>query len=241
MKLPLNRKSKGKWAQEHISGVLNLRSERTCIVTRKAQPPEGLIRFVASPGGGVVPDLKTRLPGRGAWVSAKAEIVRKAVDKGLFARAMKKPVTPDPELDKRVSDLLKAQMLGALGMAMKTGAVITGFAKVEAALKGQKAQVLIHASDGANEGWRKLESAIRANKHGSGAAYSPPVWVRGISAEDLGLALGRENVVHAALKHGRMAAAFLKAAEKWHRFTGAAWMDGTGKAPESKGAGQEQV
>ena len=218
-----------------------MHSERTCIVTRQSQPTEGLIRFVAAPDGSVVPDLKARLPGRGAWVSAEADAVRKAITRGLFPRAMKKPVRPDPELDKLVSDLLKTQMLGALGMAMKTGAVITGFAKVEAALKNDRVQILIHARDGAVEGWRKLESAIRARKNSGGAAYSPPVWVREISAEDLGLALGRENVVHAALKHGRMASAFLKAAQKWRRFNGAVSMDGTDKAPDATGAGQEQV
>ncbi len=207
-------------------------SERTCIVTRRTGPAEGLIRFVAAPDGSVVPDLKARLPGRGAWVSANAGAVRKAVAKGLFARAMKRQVRPDPELDKLVSDLLKTQMLGALGMAMRAGSVITGHAKVEAAIRSAKAQILIHASDGAKEGWRKLESAIRAMEHGGGTEYLPPIRVHGISAEDLGLALGRENVVHAALKHGRMAAAFLEAAQKWRRFEGAAGIDGTGEALE---------
>jgi len=220
---------------------LNLQSERTCIVTRRSQPTGGLIRFVAAPDGSVAPDLKACLPGRGAWVSADAASVRIAVAKGLFARAMKRPVKPDPNLDQLVSGLLKTQMLGALGMAKKTGAVITGYAKVEAAIRGAKAQILIHASDGSIEGWRKLESTIRAMQRQGDAAYSPPVLVSGINAEDLGLALGRENVVHAALKHGRMAAAFLAAATRWRLFEGATEIDGTGKALESSGAGQEQV
>ena len=41
---------------------------RMCIVSRRPLPAERLLRFVADPAGRVVPDLKRRLPGRGAHV-----------------------------------------------------------------------------------------------------------------------------------------------------------------------------
>ncbi len=197
-------------------------NERTCIVTRRTGPIEDMIRFVAAPDDSVAPDLKARLPGRGAWVSADADTVRKAVAKGAFARAMRRPVKPAADLDQLVAGLLKDQALGALGMAMRAGQVITGYAKVEAAVRGAKAQILIHASDGAKEGWRKLDKALRAMEHGRGEQVAPPFLMRWFSAADLGLALGRENVVHAAVKQGRLAVSFLQAATRWHRYVDAA-------------------
>jgi len=197
-------------------------NERTCIVTRRTGPVDGLIRFVAAPDGSVAPDLKSRLPGRGAWVSADAATVRRAVAKGFFARAMRCPVKPAADLDQLVAGLLKDQALGALGMAMRAGHVVTGYAKVEAAVRGAKAQILIHASDGAKEGWRKLDKALRAMERDGGAEDSAPFLMRWFSAADLGLALGRGNVVHAAVKHGRLAVSFLQTATRWHRYVDAA-------------------
>jgi len=52
--------------------------ERICIVTRAVAPVDALIRFVVAPDGAVVPDLRRRLPGRGIWVTAKADHVETA-------------------------------------------------------------------------------------------------------------------------------------------------------------------
>lgn len=190
-------------------------NERTCIVTKKAKPHDALIRFAASPDGKVTPDLKARLPGRGAWVSASAEAVRIAAGKGLFARAFRKPVKADPDLDRLVGSLLKKRAFEALGMAMKAGYVLTGFAKVMAAVKKDNIAVLIEAGDGAEDGKRKLMGA-------AGYMEKPAINIDWFSSSELGLALGRQNVVHAAIKHGRMAQAFLLAAQKWRAYEDAA-------------------
>src|ERR1700710_90886 len=61
--------------------------ERTCIVTREKRSKDGLIRFVVSPDRQVVPDIRAKLPGRGAWVLADAATVAMAVKRKAFSRA----------------------------------------------------------------------------------------------------------------------------------------------------------
>ena len=43
---------------------------RMCAVARQVRPIDELIRYVVSPSGEVIPDLKRKLPGRGLWISA---------------------------------------------------------------------------------------------------------------------------------------------------------------------------
>lgn len=208
---------------------------RTCIVTRRAGPAEAMIRFVCAPDGSIVPDLKARLPGRGAWVSANAGTVRAAMAKGHFARAMKQKVTVPPDLAERLGAMLKQQALDALGMAMGAGQVISGFAKAEAAIGAGKAGVVLHAADGAPDGLRKLKQAARraAAQVGDGLT-----WVTGFNSDELGLAIGRESVVHAVVKPGRMAEAFARKAMKWRHYEGAGGNDDEMTAPAG-GDGQE--
>jgi len=172
-------------------------SERTCIVTRRALPAEALIRFVVAPDGAVVPDLRHRLPGRGAWVSASAEAVRLAERKHLFARAFGGPVKVAPGLAERVDDLLAAAAVAALSLARKAGTLVGGFAKVEAALAGKSVVGLIHAREAADDGVARLAAAAR-RRYGE----RPPPVIRCFAAAQLDLAFGRTNVIHAALLAG---------------------------------------
>src|ERR1700722_14265914 len=71
--------------------------ERRCIVAGEIVPAHRLIRFVADPDGKIVPDVAARLPGRGAWVTASRAAITQAVEKKLFARALKAPVTAAAE------------------------------------------------------------------------------------------------------------------------------------------------
>ena len=197
-------------------------NERTCIVTRQAYPAESLIRFALAPDGAVVPDLKGRLPGRGAWVGDNAGHVRTAMKKGLFAKAFRRQVTVPADLDVQIGVQLRQRALGALGMAMRAGDVVTGFAKVEALLRSGGAQVLLHASDGAADGWRKLENAMAAGGHGPAnghpAAPGTVFLVRELSGNDLGMALGRGHVIHAAVRTGGLARAIEQTMTRWRRF-----------------------
>ncbi|MDP3545313.1 MAG: RNA-binding protein [Phreatobacter sp.] len=174
-------------------------SERTCIVNRRASSPDGLVRFVVGPDGVVVPDLKARLPGRGAWVTATRAAVAEAVRRKLFARAFRREVSAPADLPELVERLIEAQAIASLSLANKAGAVVAGFSKVEAALMGGTAAGLIHASDASDDGVRKLGQVLR-RIFGDDPDTMPRVTA--FTSLQLDLALGRMNVIHAALLAG---------------------------------------
>ncbi len=174
-------------------------SERTCIVNRRAGSPEDLLRFVVGPDGEVVPDVKARLPGRGAWVTATRAAVAEAVKRKLFARAFRREVTLAPNLPDLVEKLMEAQAIAALSLANKAGAIVTGFSKVEGALAEGKVVGLIHAADASDDGVRKIGQAARRADPDTGDALPR---ISAFTSLQLDLALGRMNVVHAALLAG---------------------------------------
>ena len=170
--------------------------ERRCIVTGEVVPEEKLVRFVAAPDGTVVPDIAAKLPGRGLWVSATREAVTRATEKNLFARAAKESVKADAGLAERTERQLVARMTADLGLARRSGALVLGFDNVLRALDSARPpNLLIEASDGAADGKRKLFGAAHARE------MSPDI-VECLTSAELGLALGRENVIHAAVQPG---------------------------------------
>ncbi|TDR87080.1 RNA-binding protein [Enterovirga rhinocerotis] len=173
--------------------------ERTCIVTRTTLPQSDLMRFVLGPEGEVVPDLRGRLPGRGAWVTPSAAILAEAVKRRLFSRAFKREAKASPDLVAVVDDALVRDLTGALGLANKAGALTCGFGKVEAALRSGQAAVLIHAREAAEDGRRKLANALR---NAAPAPIFPVPTYDDLSGDDLDMALGRVHVIHAALLAG---------------------------------------
>lgn len=198
-------------------------SERTCIVTRRQAPPEAMIRFVRAPDGAVAPDIRSRLPGRGVWVTARADVVAEAARKQMFARGLKAGgskgmVAAPPSLALDVDRLLEADCLQMLAMANKAGLVTTGFGKVCAALEKNAVAVLIEASDGSDEGKRKLAQAARRAAGETGARAEAVVI---FSSMQLDLALGRTNVIHAALARGGPSTAFLERRRRLEVYRGA--------------------
>lgn len=174
---------------------------RTCLVTRVAQAPSSLIRFVLGPDGSVVPDLRARLPGRGAWLTPTRSVVNEAVKRRAFQRAFKtKDAAAAPDLADRVAEALRADLRQSLSLANKAGCVVAGFAKVESAI-GDKAGVsaVIQASDGSADGRRKIVAALH-RRHGSAISGIPVI--DDLSNEELDMALGRDHVIHAALVAG---------------------------------------
>jgi hypothetical protein len=159
-------------------------------------PVDALVRFVADPDGSVVPDLRHRLPGRGVWVTAEREAVEIAVKKRLLARAFDGEVKVDPDLPATVDRLLFAAAVAAVAMARKAGAVVAGFSKVEAALAGEPVVALIHAAEAADDGIAKLAAAARRR------GFAGLETIRCFDAEQLGLAFGGANVIHAAVLAG---------------------------------------
>jgi predicted RNA-binding protein YlxR (DUF448 family) len=192
-------------------------SERTCIVTRQAGEPEGLLRFVASPDMAVVPDLRRKLPGRGCWVTAERGHVDEAARKNLFARALKAKVTPPADLGQMVDRLLAQSVLGSLGLARKAGQVVLGAAKVDAAVRSGRALFVLHAVEASPDGVRKIDQARRATVHLGGPAT--PAY-KLFSESELGLALGGTNVIHAAVLAHDAGRAVLKRVVALDRYRG---------------------
>jgi hypothetical protein len=182
--------------------------------------PSDMIRFVAGPDGTMVPDLKRNLPGRGVWVTAKKSCVEQAVSKSAFARGLKSKAKADPELPDLVENLLSEAALGALGFARKAGQCITGAGKVDGLIRGGKAIAVLHATDGSEDGLRKVSQAVHAAQsgensgmEGSGRRARVKIW-RIFSSTQLNMALGATNVIHAALIDGGAARNFAIRAAK---------------------------
>jgi predicted RNA-binding protein YlxR (DUF448 family) len=191
------------------------RAERMCASTRQVRPVDELIRFVVAPDGAVVADLKRTLPGRGLWLSASREIIADAAKRGVFAKGFKRDVKADPALAEETERLLVKSLIDALAMAGKAGVVLSGFSKVEAALERGEAVALIHASDAAPDGVRKLNAVVR--RESVSHSGDLPVLTE-LASTQLDLALGRSNVIHAALLAGPAGNTFLKRYESLARF-----------------------
>jgi predicted RNA-binding protein YlxR (DUF448 family) len=162
-------------------------------------PSDQLIRFVLDPEGKVVPDLRHRLPGRGVWVTARGDVIAIAEKKRLFNRGFKEEVQVEPGLALRVQGLMEEGALSAISFALKAGEIVMGFAKVESALEKGGVIGIVQASEAAEDGRYKIEAAV---KRRFGRRDAIP-FVRIFKSEQLDLALGRSNVIHAALLEGR--------------------------------------
>jgi predicted RNA-binding protein YlxR (DUF448 family) len=191
-------------------------SARMCAVSRAVRPRSELLRFVASPQGTVVADLKAKLPGRGVWVGLDRDLVAQAVRRNVFQRGLKVPIAAAADLPDQVATQLKDSVSGRLGLARKAGAVVTGFAKVEAAIAKTPLAALLIASDAAEDSCRKIEQAL-FRRFGANSAL--PMF-RAFSATELSLATGQPHVIHAAVLQGPAGRSFVEAAIRFQRYQG---------------------
>ena len=187
--------------------------ERLCAVTRTVRPVSDLIRFVVGPDGEAVPDLKRKLPGRGVWVTGTQEVLGDAIKRRLFARGFKRDVRLPADLLARTERLLERSALDALAIAGKAGLVAAGFARVEAALARERVVALLHAAEASPEGRKKLDAA-----RGRRAQEAPVAVIEFLTSAQLDLALGRSNVIHAALLAGTPSDTFLARLRRLERF-----------------------
>lgn len=167
--------------------------ERRDLVTHQVMEESCLIRFVAAPDGSVAPDLGRKLPGRGMWVAADRQSVETAARKGLFSRSAKTKLSAPVDLANTVENLLVRRCLDQLGLARREGVLISGFEKSAAAIRAGKAAWLVEATDGASDGRGKLLALARHQTTKVCGVFG---------ADDLSLALGLENAIHAVLLKG---------------------------------------
>jgi predicted RNA-binding protein YlxR (DUF448 family) len=195
------------------SGPHSRERERMCVHTREVRPVADLIRFVVGPDGVAVPDLKSKLPGRGVWVTATHDALTEAIKRKTLARGFKREVRLSADLVAQTEHLLERAVFDALAIAGKAGLVATGFGKIETALSRERIAGLIHAAEAAPDGVRKLGGVLRKY----GLEDEIPV-ILALSSEQLDLALGRPNVIHAALLAGPASDTFLARYRRLERF-----------------------
>jgi predicted RNA-binding protein YlxR (DUF448 family) len=186
--------------------------ERFCVATRTVQPVSDLIRFVVGPDGEAVPDIKSKLPGRGVWVTATREALEDAIKRKVFARGFKRDVRTPADLAARTEQLLEQAVIDALAMAHKAGLVAAGFNRAATALEREDVVALLHAAEASPDGVRKLDAAVR-----QGRSQPLPV-IEFLTSAQLDLALGRPNVVHAALLAGPASDTLLSRSRRLERF-----------------------
>jgi len=165
-------------------------AERRCIVTGETQPKAGLVRFVVGPDMQVVPDVLGKLPGRGMYVSSTREALDKA-SRGQFSRSAKQAVTVPEGLTDEVERQMARRVVDLIALARKAGLAVCGFEKVKGWLAGgARVRVLLQASDGSERGKAKLWTPEGARYFGC------------LTQKELGLAFGRQSVIHGALATG---------------------------------------
>jgi uncharacterized protein len=188
---------------------------RMCAVTRVEAPPADLIRFAAAPDGTIVPDLAGKLPGRGVWVGCDRRLVAEAVKTRAFSRSLKREIKAGADLPDLVEQLMAKRLAAALSLANKAGLALTGFSKVDSAIAAGTVMVLLHGADGSVDGMEKLDRRYLAMCRDAGQR---PHIERCFAIAQLSLALGRSNVVHAALMMGGAAQNFLSEAGRLERY-----------------------
>ena len=196
--------------------------ERTCILTRRAAPRDELIRLALGPDNEVAPDVRAKAPGRGAWIGVDRAALQTALDKGklkgALARAFKNEVRVPVDLPDRTEAALRQSVLDRLGLEARAGHLVTGSEKIETAARRGEVHLLIHAADAAPDGSRRLDQALRV---GSGEGSDRPEGVVfPLGRAILSLALGRDNVVHAAIVDGAAASRVRHAIARWRAFIG---------------------
>ncbi len=182
--------------------------ERRCVATGEVRDPDHMVRFVLSPDSEVVADVYQKLPGRGTWVSADEASLRQAATKGGFNRGFKTKVKVDADaLVEQTRAQLRRRLLGQFTMARKAGRLVFGETGVrEPASRGDVA-IRIEAIDGAPDGRGKLRTlslATARELNGQGIRRADPPVIGCFTAEEIGTALGRDPVVHAAMITGPM-------------------------------------
>jgi len=176
--------------------------ERKCLATGEIQPKYGLVRFVVGPDGQVVADVMGKLPGRGVYVTAEREPIEVAVKKKLFSRGFKAQVTVPDGLADEVERQILRRLVELLGLARKSGAAVGGYEKVKGWLSKEEAQVLLQAKDGSGRGKSKLSTPHFGSYIGC------------LTANELGMAFGRQTVIHAALASGGLSKRVVEEAQR---------------------------
>jgi len=219
------RASKNRHAQAARDKAERTDPERRCILSGERHNPDHLIRLALGPDGQVLPDIRAKAPGRGAWIGVDRAALEKALGngklRGALARAFKTGdlMIPD-DLPARIDSALRAALLDRLGLEAKSSMLLTGSEKIDVAARRGQVALLLHAADGAADGNRKLDQAYRVGHEAEGSDLAGLVLP--VDRDALSMAMGRDNVVHIAVTDERAAARLRAALGRWQSYLGCA-------------------
>ena len=177
----------GTW--NNRADVLQGRS-RKCIASGEIKDKSSLLRFVVTPDNMIVADVLEKLPGKGIWLTCDKVLLEKTVRDELFARVTKKSITVPKTLLDDVEQMLTNRVISLISLARKSGRAVAGYEKVKDWLSKDLATVLVQSQDGSERGKSKLSTP----RDGT--------FIDWLKTSELGLAFGRQTVIHCALASG---------------------------------------
>lgn len=189
--------------------------QRRCLVTRASRPKGGLLRFVVSPEGVLVPDLGEKLPGRGLYVMPDRALLETAIAKRLFAKAARQAVEIPETLPEDVASLLRKRALDLIGFAKRAAQAVAGFDRVKSWIEQGRAAVVVQAVDGSMGSRQRLAGiAAAVGETSPDGGSHPPRVVELFGQNQLGAAFGRTATVHVAIAPGGLAKQLASTAEQ---------------------------
>jgi predicted RNA-binding protein YlxR (DUF448 family) len=180
--------------------------ERKCIATGEVRPKSALLRFVVGPEDTLYPDLAGKLPGRGIWVTATRPALETAIKKNMFHRAARTQLRVPETLVQDIEHQLARRVVDLISLSRKSGQAVSGYEKVKDTLSKESAEVLLQAEDGSSRGKSKLSTPHYGHYIG---------W---LTADELGMAFGRQTVIHAALGAGGLTQRVVEEAQRLKGF-----------------------
>ncbi len=188
--------------------------QRSCLGCRTSKDKNLLLRFVQTPEMEILPDLESRLPGRGAYTCIDKRCLATAIEQRQFKRSFKHDVSvmPAEQFVEYIRQQLHSRIIGLIGLANKAGSVTGGGSMVIDVLRGKiKPGLVIVATDVSESIGGKIIHAA-ASHH---VKYRTVV-----TKDDFGAILGKAPRSAIAVASGGFVAQLVKAIDRYRNFLG---------------------
>lgn len=180
--------------------------ERKCILEGVVKPEGELLRFVEL-NNELLPDFNKKLPGKGMYITCNRLSLVKALDKKLFHKVSRHNLKVAEDFIDIVGGLLKQKALESLNIARKSGILISGFEKLKEAIKKDKVEFVIEASNAGSDGKEKV------------ALLAKNIEIFNLfSIDELDIALNKENTVYIAILKGDTSKMVYNSLKKYQNF-----------------------
>ncbi len=172
-----------------------------CALTGKSLVIGEAVFLTISPDAVLLVDLNKELPGKHICLECKKEVVERAIKQGILQDVFGVDIQIPTGFAEKILLRLHKKAYDMLCMAKKSGALVHGLEKVMTALKADKCDFILQASDGTEGG--KQKAGLNS--------WNLRIFSVFTSAE-LGRVTGKEKVVHmAVLKNNANMSASLSA------------------------------